>query len=403
MTEDANEIVYASRLRRLPVVDPEGAAIGRGDDVVVGPAGQGLPPPVLGFVVTVPGRRIFVNAARVRALEPDGLRLTGGAVNLRRFAPRPHERLVLGQLVDTPLGQSGEVVNDVGIRPHRGPARGWEVAVVDLVGARGGLRRRRERRSASWEFLAPLLGSGAGALADFRDLHPSDAAQRLAALPPAERVRAARALDDEQLADVLQELPEATSSQLLDALQLDRAADVLEAMEPDDAADLLGEYAPARRGELLAAMEPDEAAPLRRLLTYPHDTAGGLMTPEPVVLAESATVAEALARLRDPDLPAALAAQVFVTQAPTETPTGPFLGTVSFQRLLREPPSRPVAACRDAGPEPIGPDLPQDEVAVRLSSYDLLALPVVDDGRRLLGAVTVDDALQHLLAARGLA
>jgi Mg/Co/Ni transporter MgtE len=168
-------------------------------------------------------------------------------------------------------------------------------------------------------------------------------------------------------------------------------------MEADDAADLLGEMPKARRDALLGAMEPDEAEPVRRLLTYGADTAGGLMTPEPVIMPPAATVADALARVRAPHLPVPLAAQVFVTAPPHQTPTGRYMGVIGFQRLLREVPSKPLARCLDDGPDPISPDTSEHEVAVKLASYDAVGVPVVDTEGRLLGAVTVDDVLDQVL------
>ena len=144
-------------------------------------------------------------------------------------------------------------------------------------------------------------------------------------------------------------------------------------------------------------MRPEESLPLRRLLAYDEDTAGGLMTPEPVVLSHTATVAEALATIRVREIPSELAAQVFVTQPPTSTPTGRFVGVVSFQRLLREQPSTTLAECVSETPEPVATDLPLRDVAERLAGYDLLALPVCDHAGRLVGAVTVDDVLDHVL------
>ncbi len=135
-------------------------------------------------------------------------------------------------------------------------------------------------------------------------------------------------------------MPEDEQVQLMSGLADERAADVLEAMAPDDAADLLGEMQPADAAELLDLMEPDEAEPVRQLLAYSDDTAGGLMTSEPVILGPGTTVAEALARIRHPDLHPSLAAQVYVVRPPYETPTGRYLGTAHFQRLLREPPAR---------------------------------------------------------------
>ncbi len=144
-------------------------------------------------------------------------------------------------------------------------------------------------------------------------------------------------------------------------------------------------------------MDPDEAEPVRRLLTYEPDTAGGLMTPEPVILAAGATVAEALARVRDPDLPVPLAAQVFVSLPPIETPTGRYQGMVGIQRLLREAPSKPLGRCLDEEAEPVSAGMSDREVAALLAAYDTVAVAVTDDGGRLVGAVTIDDVLDRIL------
>jgi len=395
--------LYASRLARLPVLDPEGTSLGRVDDLVVGPPSLRAGPPVLGFVVAVPGRRIFIAAGRVVEIGAEGLRLASGALNLRRFASRGGESLVLHELLDRPVPGTDDLVNDVGVVRSARMARGWEVSVVDVVAAgRGrrlpGLRSRRARRTVPWHAVRAVFpGAGADPHAHLRDLHPVDLAAALADMPPAERLVAARALDDEQLADLLEELPEDDQALLVAGLDLERAADVLEAMAPDDAADLLGELGGERQRELLAAMEPDEAEPLRRLLKYSGDTAGGLMNPEPILLGPDATVAEALAWLRDPDIPPAMAGQVFVVEAPVETPTGPFVGTCSVQRLLREPPGTTLRDCAEDRPEPIAPSLPEADVATRLAAYNLLAVPVTDEAGHLLGAVTVDDVLDRVM------
>jgi Mg/Co/Ni transporter MgtE len=195
----------------------------------------------------------------------------------------------------------------------------------------------------------------------------------------------------------LEELPEDDQVEILAKLGVERAADVLEAMAPDDAADLLGELPPEEQERLLALMEPDEAEPVRRLLSYEENTAGGIMTTEPVVLPPDATVAEALARVRDPEITPALAAQVYVCRPPTDTPTGKYLGIAHIQRLLREPPSTLVAGIADRDIDALGPEVSLTEITAYLATYNLVAVPVVDEGDHLLGAVTVDDVLDHLL------
>src|SRR5690606_37133321 len=141
-------------------------------------------------------------------------------------------------------------------------------------------------------------------------------------------------------------------------LEVRRAADVLEAMDPEDADDLLGELPENEAESLLALMDREESEPVRRLLEHSPDTAGGLMTPRPVVLTPATTVAEALARVRNPDLTPALASMVFVVRPPTSTPTGRYLGCVHLQQLLREPPAHLVGGLLDTDLATLRPEAP---------------------------------------------
>jgi Mg/Co/Ni transporter MgtE len=348
-------------------------------------------------VAHVQRRRIFVNANRVGELSADGVRLRSGSIDVRHFEQRSGE-MRARELLDRRAGDA--YVVDLAIEPMPGQPNAWQIVSVAL-GRRSRLRGRRNPRVVPWTEVPELFAAAPMAVqaAILRGLHPSDAAQRVRDMPMARRLQLAEILEDDYLAEVLQELPEDEQIAIIDELDVERAASIIEQMEPDDAADLLGEMSEADRLELLEAMDDEEATPLRRLLTYAKGTAGGLMTSDPLVLSGASTVADALAVLRDPDVEVALAAQVFVVDPPTSTPTGRYLGTVGFQRLLREAPWVNLGHCLDEEPDILSPDTPDDEVARRLAAYDLVALAVCDDANRLIGAVTVDDVLDHMLPA----
>lgn len=396
--------VFVARLVGLPVYGPDGERIGKVRDLVAGLRVDASPPRVLGMVVEmVSRRRIFVPMLRVTAIDPGAVTLATGSVSLRRFVQRPNEILVVGQLLDAPVRLTDPgvdaVVADAAVEPTR--SRDWIVDRLAVRERRGKLGRRGQARVVAWGAVGGLTLSDrqgtAGLLAVLETMRPADVASTLAELPVKRRHEVVDALHDERLADVFEEMSEADQRALVAHVGVDRAADVLEAMDPDDAADLLKELPAADAERLLALMEPEESAPVRRLMRYASDTAGGLMTPEPIVLRTDATVAEALARIRNPDIPPALASMVFVCRAPSSTPTGRYLGCVHAQRLLREAPFELVAGIVDTELAPLPPEATMPEVTRYFAAYNLVAGPVVDSGEHLVGAVTVDDLLDHML------
>jgi Mg/Co/Ni transporter MgtE len=396
--------VYIARLAGLPVYDPNGDQVGKVRDVVVMLRQGNQPPRVLGLVVEVfTRRRIFLPMTRVTSVDA-GHVITTGLVNMRRFEQRPTEVLVLAELLDRTViiretGATG-VVFDLAMEQWR--TRDWVVSKVAVTEGAKRFRRRGQSHVLDWADVSDLAQAeeGQGAthiLAAFESMKPADLAGVLHELSPKRRKEIAAALDDERLADVLEELPEDDQVEILAGLDTERAADVLEEMSPDDAADLIAELPTETAERLLTLMEPDEAEDVRRLLTYEERTAGGLMTSEPVILPVDATIADALAHVRNAELSPALAAMVYVCRPPLETPTGRFIGIAHIQRLLREPPSALVSVALDTDLDGLRADDSLHAVSKYLATYNLVAAPVLDDEGRLLGAVTVDDVLDHLL------
>jgi CBS domain-containing protein len=396
--------VFVARLAGLVVFDPNGDQVGRVRDVVVMLRLGSQQPRVLGLVVEVPPRRpIFIPITRITGIDT-GAVITTGTVSLRRFAGRDTETLVIGELLDrkVTLIETGETVTVADVAMEQTRSRDWLLTRVAIRAERGRVRRRGHVDTVDWDAVTGLSlpeheQGAANLLAAFDQLRPADLAGVLHDLSGKRRAEVAAALDDERLADVLEELSEEEQVAILATLEGERAADVLEAMGPDDAADLLAELPQEEAERLLGLMDPEEAGSVRRLLSYSEDTAGGLMTSEPVILAPNATVAEALAHVRNADLSPATASQVYVCRPPTDTPTGRYLGIAHLQRLLREPPATLIGAVIDTDIAPLGPDVPLHEITSYLATYNLVAVPVVDENDRLLGAVTVDDVLDHLL------
>ena len=394
-----------ARLIGTSVFDPLGDEVGKVHDVVVLLQMRGEPRAV-GFVIEVSSRRrVFLPLSRITAIEP-GAVITTGLMNIRRFTQRHVETLVVGELLDRVVtmrdGSGNVTVRDVAIERDRG--MDWKVTRLFVQRASSGPLglRRGETFTVRPDEVSGLAASadqqGATALlATLEDLKAADLADVMRDLPQDSQMRVAAELTDERLADVLEELGNEDAVALLSRLEAGRAAHVLDAMQPDDAADLVADLPQLKATELLGLMEPEEAEDVRRLMAYDEYTAGGLMTTEPIILPPESTVATFLAQSRKAEVPPALAAIGFVCRPPLESPTGKFVGMIHFQRALRERPQRMVGSIVDTDVDSVRPEDSIGTVTRLLATYNLTALPVLDDAGRLLGAVSVDDVLDHLM------
>jgi CBS domain-containing protein len=396
--------VFLARLAGTTVFDPNGDQLGKVRDAVATLRTNNQPPRILGFIVEVPPRKkIFVPITRVTSIDNGHVIITG-LLNMRRFEPRTNEISILSEMLDrsVTLIETNEkvTVEDIGMELSK--TGDWFIERVHVMRKGAGFRRRGASSTVTWAEISGIAinetNQGVSNLLNtLANLRAADLASVLHDLTVKRRAEVARALDDERLADVLEEMDEASRVELLAELEGERAADVLEEMDPDDAADLLREVGQERAQALLALMEPEDAEDVQRLMHYEDYSAGGMMTTEPIVLTADSTVAEALSRVRLSEVAPGLASQVFVCRQPIETPTGRLMGIVHIQRLLREPPATLLGGILDSDIAPLSAEATLNEVASYLASYNLLAVPVVDANERLLGAVTIDDVLDHLL------
>ena len=397
--------VFAARLVGCSVFDPNGDRDGKVRDVLVVYRTNAGPREV-GMVLEVPGkRRVFLSIGRVTSIGSSQIIATG-LINLRRFEQRGGEVRVIAEMLGRKVrlrdGSGHANIEDVAIEEVG--LGDWEISQVFLRRPKTGGSPFSKGATvfANWNDLiedAPAGESQSATqlVASYADMLPADLASAMLDLPEQRMLEVAEELSDDRLADVLEEMPEDEQVDILNQLDDDRAADVLDQMQPDDAADLIAHLSDERGEALLELMEPEEAEDVRFLLSYAPDTAGGLMTTEPIIVSADATVAEGLALIRRHELAPALGAAICVTLPPYEPPTGRFLGMVHFQRMLRYPPNERLGTLLDQSLEPVQANTSAAEVSRILASYNLVSVPVVDENHRLVGVVTIDDVLDYLL------
>ncbi|MBN2204400.1 MAG: magnesium transporter [Thermoleophilia bacterium] len=223
-------------------------------------------------------------------------------------------------------------------------------------------------------------------------LHPADIADIVHELSPEERAAVIDALKDEIAADTLEELHPSYQTSLLLDMSDDRASELLASMSPDDAADLLADLPDERRAHLIAMMEKEDAEDMRELLSYPEDSAGGIMTPDFAWVRLDDTAAEAAESLRSQAEDVETVYYIYVLDR------GEHLrGVFSLRDLLMTPPERKVRDFMTENPVSVHTSAGEEEITQAIAKYNLLALPVVDDDNVLHGIITVDDAIDLVL------
>jgi magnesium transporter len=405
-------MLYLSQVIGRPVRDLQGDPIGRVADLIVALGDRY--PPVTGLVVETDRRRqIFLPWSDVARFDASGATLNTSLIDLSKFTQRPNELLLQGDLQDKQIvdidGHKVVRVNDLCLDEIEGKLH---LVAVD-VGATGLLRRlgiegpfrvlarnlsrTMPERYIDWEDVDPLESSIASIRLrvpheGLRELHPADLASIIDDLAPRDRAGVLASLDDEAMADVIEEMEPDTQVEVIEDLEPERAADILEEMSPDDAADLIADLSDVARAEILTLMEHEEAHEVRQLLRYPENSAGGTMTTEFIAIPAELTAGQTIERLRELEPDAETIYYIYVVDD-----AGRLVGVLSLRDLIVAPPEAHVREFMRDEPVAVGVLADRDEVAQVVARYNLLAVPVVDDDGRLVGIVTVDDAIETVL------
>ncbi|HEX4436587.1 MAG TPA: CBS domain-containing protein [Solirubrobacteraceae bacterium] len=404
----APPILHLSRVIGSPLRDADGERLGRVEDLIVRLGGSGYPP-ITGVLVTVAGRRSFLGVDRVKDIGADGVVLRKAKLDLRHFERRAEEVLLKRDLLDRQL------INVEGARLVRANeielalvAGSWRVVGVD-TGPRGGLRRLLPKplgaHIATGEFLdwagvEPFVGHVPTVRLrvphpKLAKLHPAQIADLVEAASRREGEEIIQAVgsDDRELeADVFEELDDQHQQEFLEDRPDDQVAEILSRMAPDDAADIVGELEEERRESVLSLLPVGHRVKVRALLGYDPAEAGGLMSPDFVLLAGSSTAAEALNAVRSSEIAPELLGAVYVSG-----PEGAVTGSVPVTTLIRAEPERRLDAELKHEVPCLSPDAPFEEVARLMADYNLTSIPVVDETKRMVGVVTVDDVLEVML------
>jgi len=395
--------VRLSALLRKPVTDSGGGAIGKLSDVIVRLRGADYPV-VTGLVATVGGRPVFVPAEQVAVLPT--LRLTSARLSLRPFGRRDGEVLlradVLGhRLIDV---ESAHLIRAADLELAEADGE-WMVTGVDT--------RRRSRRLLGgltgvpapgplreWAKFEPLIGHTGSALSRYplgriRRLKPAQIADLLEAASSAEESEILGQVhaDPELEADVFEELAEDRASRLLGARTDEEAAQILARMRADDAADAIDELPQRRRQPVIDLLPPAQRAKVMTLMGFNPTSAGGLMGVDYVAIPAVATVSEALAVVAGADTlqPEAL------TSVHALDKRGRLAGVARLVALVQADPQAALGEICDSDPVRVGADADVVDVALLMSDYNLITIPVVDDHRKIIGLITVDDVLEAAL------
>jgi CBS domain-containing protein/sporulation protein YlmC with PRC-barrel domain len=403
---------FISHLINRPVVDSEGEALGRVDEVFAVQSEGMTHPKITALAVRNRGNLNYYPISEVTVLFSPVIPLAHPADKLEKYELTSDELPLIQDILDKQILDTNGIrvvrVNDLEITRVNGD---YYVSNVD-IGSSGIIRRlgvpkpieglitqlstKNPQNTISWDYVEPLRHDEFMHLTvpvdKIKDLHPADIAELISDMSHSESGQLLESLDIEHLADALEEVEPDFQATLVQNMPDEMVADVLEEMSPDEAADLLAEMPRERSEDLLELMQDEERDEVKLLLSYPDDSAGGLMTTDIVTVSPELTVSQAIDAIRSFKEEVDSVIYVYVVD-----PENHLLGTFSLSDLIFAQPHSRVKDFMHTKVVTANVLEKQDELAQVVSKYNLQAVPVVDDNNCLMGMVTADDALDKII------
>jgi magnesium transporter len=410
-------MAFLSEILNKPIIDLDGGRVGSVEDLIASVPSEYRHPKIVGVVMRTSGGTVVLPYSDLAVLLAPALPLTCRMNDIHPYLPGDQDIYLVADVLDKQIIDTDDVrvvrVNDVELVRVNGAVVASNVDISALgilrrVGLEnvvqtlaGLIRKKLPRIFISWEDVE-LLGrehEGAGQIVRLKttrdhiaDLHPADLATILTEMTREKSNDFLDVLDIEQIADTLEEIEPDMQASLVESMADERIADILEEMSPDAAADLLAELPDDRSEDLLDLMDLDEAADVRKLLGFPEESAGGLMTTEYAAVPPTLTAGQAIEYLRENANEIETILYVYVTDE-----NGHLLGVISLSNLVLAKPETPVTEFMHRRIVTASLMDPQEEVAQMVAKYGLLAIPVVDENNIMHGIVTSDDALDKII------
>jgi magnesium transporter len=403
---------YLSELIDKKVTDINGEPVGRVTDLIASRS-NAMPHPFLSALLyTDKSGEKMVPMKYIAVLIAPAVSINKPLAEIKPYVPGKNDLFLVRDVLDKQIIDTNGVrvvrVNDVEITRVEDA---FVVANVD-VGGMGLLRRlglarpaqkvaRRFKRDLGtnvigWEYVELLAPEEELRLKvpgeKISELHPADLAEIISDLNRAASGRLLEKLDTKQLADTLEEVEPEFQASLIRNMSDEKVADVLEEMEPDEAADLLAELPKNRSQGLLDLMEKDEAKDVKKLLEFPEDSAGGIMTTDYITLPPDIHASEAIRRIRKLSSEVETFFYIYIVDKKKK-----LIGVFTLRDLILAKPDSLVKDFMTRKVTSVTLTTKQDDVAQVIAKYDLLAVPVVDEARVLHGIVTSDDALDKII------